>query len=1050
MKRILTLLIIVLSISRMSAQRDLTEHRPVWFGVNMGGTWQTSDMKPVGGIGWGFTVARYSRVSSPSPLYWGWRFRFLDGRNFGYNYHALKGVSNNPVLSGYHSNTDPDTGFVYSNYKMRLDEFAGEIIIGSNTLRKHGVLLYGFGGAGMTYWKTNTDILDMSGNVYDYSGFTDNGNADAIEAQLDAIWDREYETNANGSQSGGTWGFMPSAGFGFGYQWSNFSIAMEHRTTWALNDFIDGTNHSSAGPGTDHVNDIYHYDGLSFKWNFHNPRNDDNSNVPPPPPPPNPNGYNQNQNQPPPQPIPVDNSNQPNNDPSINNIPQAQPPTVTFTTPSVDPYNATTLNQNLVVRVTNVTTKAQISLTINGVVSTDYNFNAASNQMTFSHTLNPGNNVYRVVATNNMGSAQDQQTIIYKQGNDPDPTPTTPPPTVVITSPSVDPYTSSTATYTVVATVTNVSSAADIRVTKNGSPVTNFTFDSRTKVVSFATTLSAGNNSYVITGTNSVGSASDAVTIVYGNTNTVQPPVVTITNPADCPYQTKIQNHTLTANVSNVTQASQVTVIFNNQTITNFTFTPHGANAAVSFPVVLVSGSNTFSVKGTNTAGSDIKSCVITYKPNTPSVVPPDVDITTPSSTPFATSNTAFTLKATVLNVASASEITVTENNSVITGWAYDMNSKVLTYSTTLKPGTTNYVVTATNANGTDNDAQAVVYKVNSPTVLPPTVNITSPSQNPFTTTTAAQTITASVTNVTAQNQITVTKGGIGVPFSFNANTKVVTFNVTLTSGSNVFTVTATNGAGTASDNTTLNLTAASSGNSGGQSGPGEGSPNTSGNQGGQSRPGETTVGGANTDPNAQGRPKDVPPPVIDLHVPSSSPVSTGATTFPVTMILTNVTNANDITVKLNQVILTSGINFNASTGTLSFTVTLINGQNTIAVKATTPGGTATKQLIVNCNATNRQGGSPAPEQSKPEKEEPKKSEPKKEEPKEVKPAKEQPKKDEPKPAPAPKAEPAKEQPKKEEPKKSEPKPAEPKRTETKPAPSPAPSPAPAPAPRPR
>jgi hypothetical protein len=468
-----------------------------------------------------------------------------------------------------------------------------------------------------------------------------------------------------------------------------------------------------------------------------------------------------------------------------------------------------------------------------------------------------------------------------------------------------------------------------------------------------------------------MGSASDAVTIVYGNANVVQPPVVTITNPSSCPFQTKVQNHTLSAVVTNVTQASQVSVVFNNQAITNFSFTVRGANATVTFPVVLQSGANNFTVTGTNTAGTDAKSCTITYKPQSTNTDPP------------------------------------------------------------------------------------------------PTVDITTPNQNPYSTTVAAQTINATVMNVTAQNQITVTKGGMGVPFSFNASTHVVTFNVTLSSGQNVYTVTATNNAGTASDNTTLNLSVTPNGNTpvdpqnpgGGQSRPGETTTvggNTQNGNGGQSRPGETTVVGGNSqngnggqsrpgetttvpgDPNPAGgggRPNG-PAPVITLHVPSSSPVTTGTTTFPVTMIVTGVTSQSQITVKVNNVVKTSGVTFSTSSGTLSFTASLNNGPNQIVVTATTPNGTATRNLNVACNATNNRQQSeqqnPEPAKSEPKKEEPKKEEPrpakpepkkdepKKEDPKPVKaePKKEEPKKDQPKPAPA-KAEPKKEEPKKEEPKPS-------------------------------
>ncbi len=988
MKRILTLLLILSSFSTLFAQRDLTEHRPVWFGVNMGATWQTSDMKPVGGLGWGFTVARYSRISNPSPLYWGWRFRFLDGRNFGYNYHALQGVNNNPVLSPYSSGTDPDTGFVYSNYKMRLDEFSGEIIIGSNTLRKHGVLLYGWGGVGMTYWKTSTDLYDVSGNLYDYSTITDNGNQSAIETQLDAMWDNaDYETDANGS-SIGQWGFMPSAGIGFGYQWSNFSITMEHKTTWALNDLIDGTNHNSAGAATEHLNDIYHYDGLSFKWNFHKPRETTYTNDPLPAMP-DQTQYNQ-PTQPNTQPIPVDPTPQPGSTP---NIPGLQPPTVTFTTPSTDPYTANTPNQNLVVRVTNVAQSSQISLQINNQVSTNFSFNPVNSTMTFSHTLNAGTNTYRVVATNSVGSAQDVQTIIFKQGDN---TPTGNPPTVVITTPSLNPYSSTTPTYTINADVTNVDNSSQITVKQGSNSITNFTYNTRTKVVTFAATLASGNNSFTITATNQYGNASDAVVITYGNTNTPPvnpPPVVSITNPSDCPYQTKVQNHTLTASIQNVTQKSQVAVVFNGQTISNFTFTAHGMNASISFPVVLNSGVNNFTVTGTNSVGSDAKSCAITYKPsNAPQ--PPDVEITTPSATPFNASVPAFTLKATVLNVASSAEITMTGNNAVITGWSYDLNSKVLTYSTTLNAGTITYVITATNANGTDSDNQVVIFKPSAP-VDPNTEVPVDPNQG----------------------------GGVSRPGE-----------TTVSPNGNV-------GGGQ---------------QGGGQSRPGETTVSPNGNVGGgqqgggQSRPGETTVSpNGNVGGGQQGgggdRPSG-PAPTIDLHVPSASPVSTGTTTFNVIMIVNGVNSASDITVKLNSVVQTSGISYNASSKQLAFTVTLINGQNTISVRATNANGNATKSLIVNCNAANnrqQQSNDPEPAPA-PKKDEPKKDEPKKVEPK---PAKAEPKKDEPKqdpkPAPAPKDNP------KPEPKKEEPKPA-PSGGGRPAQPAPAPAPQPAPAPKPR
>ena len=249
MKRLFTLLILFVAVFQLSAQtpaKTLGSRRPLWVGLDMGGTWQTSDMKPQGGIGWSFTLSRYSKLDKTGPFYFGWRFRFLDGRNYGYNYHRLYGLDVDPVLStgatDYHTPTANNDGYVFSNYKFRFDEFSYELILGSNGLRKHGVLLYGFGGIGADHWKTTTNQLDAFNNQYDYSGVSTSGDAAIVHSDLNSLWlNGDYETTANGSSSKGQWGIMPSAGFGMGYQFGNaVAIGIEHRTTWALNDNIDG------------------------------------------------------------------------------------------------------------------------------------------------------------------------------------------------------------------------------------------------------------------------------------------------------------------------------------------------------------------------------------------------------------------------------------------------------------------------------------------------------------------------------------------------------------------------------------------------------------------------------------------------------------------------------------------------------------------------------------------------------------------------------------------------------------------------------------------
>lgn len=66
MKRFFTFLSIFTLLNSLNAQapakNTAASSRPLWVGLDFGGTWQTSDMKPQAGIGWGITLSRYSKL----------------------------------------------------------------------------------------------------------------------------------------------------------------------------------------------------------------------------------------------------------------------------------------------------------------------------------------------------------------------------------------------------------------------------------------------------------------------------------------------------------------------------------------------------------------------------------------------------------------------------------------------------------------------------------------------------------------------------------------------------------------------------------------------------------------------------------------------------------------------------------------------------------------------------------------------------------------------------------------------------------------------------
>lgn len=908
MKRILThfLLLTALVCSSATAfaqaQPAKSMTNPWWWGVNFGATWQTSDMQTKPGLGWGLTVSSMSRYRENRPLWVGARFRYLHGVNYGYNYHRNYGLENNPVLNGTLDSTmnynQGGNGYVFSNYKSKLDELAFELQIGSNSLRKQGILLYGWGGIGIAHVRTAVNQRDAGGLLYNYSGIDSSGNKGIVHDQLYDLWDDTYETKADGNQST-AWRFMPSAGIGFGKTFGDrFGVAVEHKVTFSLNDIIDGQQFDNAGLATPN-NDIYHYSGVKLMFRFRDPKERElppvvnNTQT-------NPNIYTNNPNN-------NNNTTNPNNNnttvitnPNNNNNNQnttGQPPLVTVLQPGTNPYTTNQPQTQVLVDVKNVTTQNQIMLTVNGMQNNNFSWNPSTRVMTINYMLQPGNNVFNITATNPWGSHMDSETIILQSQTNPSQVP----PQVTITNPAVTPFTSPSASMTINATVLNVAGASNITVRNNGSPISNFSYNANTHVVSFPLTLVSGSNLVEVIGTNNVGSASDNATILYNQgTPSGNPPVITIVTPAACPYTVTQSGYVINATITNVTSASQISVVFNGQPVTNFTW--NQATSQVSFPVTLQPGNNTFSITASNGYGKDVASCSINYKVIQPT--PPVVTITNPGTNPYTSAVPTQNFTATVLNVNSQNEITVKYNNQVVTNWVYNMNTKVLNFNNAaLNTGSNVFAVSATNAAGTDSKNTTVIYRPVTNPVVPPVVTITTPNSNPYTSPVATQNFAATVLNVNSKNEITVTYNNqVVTNWSYNMTSKVLNFNnAALVSGTNVFAVTATNTAGTDSKNTTVIY--------------------------------KPVV-------------NPVVPPVVTITLPNTNPYTSSTPTQNFKATVLNVNSQNEISVTYNNQPV-SNWTYSMSTKVLMFQGTLNSGSNVLAVTATNTAGTDSKNTTV-------------------------------------------------------------------------------------------------------
>jgi hypothetical protein len=471
-----------------------------------------------------------------------------------------------------------------------------------------------------------------------------------------------------------------------------------------------------------------------------------------------------------------------------------QPPVVYYVDPNVNPYTTSQGTFTINADVLNVAGPQNITFKQNGTVNQNFAYNAGTDDFQSSVVLTPGQNVFEIIAVNTAGSAQATTIIIFERQ-------APRPPIVTITNPANNPQETSNPYYTLGATVLNVTQASQITVKLNGANIPNFTYTPSTSGVTTNLSLLEGANVVVVTGTNSDGTDSKQTTIIYRKPVTVQPPVVTFSAPNTDPFTTEQPNYTVVATVQNVTVQSGVNVNVNGANITNFTF--NTTNGTVTLPLTLIEGANVITITGTNTAGTDSEPQTIIYRKPV-QVQPPVVSFIDPSVNPTTVFNQTYNVQARVRYVMNASQIVLRINGQVSSNFAYSASSEIMSFTTGLVPGANIIEITATNSAGSDQESTTIIYRQPNPTV-PPVVTITNPVANPHTVSSGTAPITATVLNVDGSQNIQVTVNGAPFTgFTYNTSTKQVTFTMNLVQGSNSLVITATNTAGTASDNRTI------------------------------------------------------------------------------------------------------------------------------------------------------------------------------------------------------------------------------------------------------
>ncbi len=974
-------------------------------GFNMGAVWQDGDVSLNNpGFGYGLTFGR-SIYESPSK-FWGLdlRFRYMKGFTYGQNLAATRDSSSsyldNPIYSTNPSNYRDNLGFTYLNSKTMIHDFNLEAVINFHRLRERtGILLSVYGGVGVTDYRTTTNLLDEDGKLYNYFDIDE---ASATKKDFRDFLDNTYETNAVFNEDV-TVKFMPSLGASIGYQFSpQWSVGIDHRVTFTLQDQFDGIEQA----GTQFLqwgdNDKYHYTSIFLRWNIFRGESSTSTRTRDCPPPylkiaDIPEVYTVNDSvfsirarvskinsnndvmfiqddQ------IVETSYNANTDYVSGNVilkeganklmfiatnacgESIDSVTVIYNPDFCPKGVITILEPSDTVSSRETTLKARVLQLQGGIITVALNnnivahsFNASTNELESKLNLNQGVNTYSVRVVNKCGDTSVTKTVVFYCV----------PPTVAIGSPeNGKQYTNGAGN--IVASVRNITDKSQIQITHNSQSVVP-SLNASTGAVGGSFNMVEGTNTITITVTNDCGT--DTKTVIFNYEKPCLLPVVSITTPANGSNVTN-SSVNVRGTVSNITNGANVQMTLNGVAV-NSGFN----NGSFSSNLNLRQGSNTIQVTGVNECGRDAKSITVSYSCPAPSVslvspingtqtstsrvvisgntnnvtsqgqlrvtlngnsVPftfnasarsftgtinvaggqniiqvvattpcgtatktavvtmnqacpaPVINIVNPANGTSVSSN-QLTLSGTAINVTNQSELRVTLNGIA---QAFTFNSGTFVAPLSLTTGNNTIQVTATNTCGTDSKTSTVVYNKSCPA---PVVNISSPA-NGMNVSASAITLTGSAMNVTSQSELQVTLNGVNQNFTFNTSNKTFVSPLTLRSGSNTIQVKATNACGTDIKSTTVNYSQA------------------------------------------------CPAPTATISSPRNG-LNATSLSVPFTGIVTNVSSASQVTLKVNGISVAK--NVNTTNGLVSATLNLKEGGNTIQLTTTTNCGTDTKSVTV-------------------------------------------------------------------------------------------------------
>lgn len=749
----------------VAQQINYTAPGGLTIGLGAGTSYQKSDLANSKGYGFDFSLGSPLYRRTNAFLAVDWKFRFLAGDNKAYDHRI---------------NTDN----TYSNIRYSFFSYDLEVGLTLNRLRERtGIVLTGFAGAGITHGRTFTDLYDAGNNLYDFGSIDPNRDSKLVYKDLVALSDGDFETPLVNKAA-----LLPTAGLFLGYQFSRaITVGIVYKTNFYLtekNSFagIDLDNRVLDGSPMDRNN----YISLGLRWRLRGGGRMSGGSYSP------------------------DITNQYTLASGTGSgvvTASLTGPTVHITEPSADPYQTELTALNIKATIEHVGGAENVRFFQNGFPVNLFTFNENTHAFMANVRLREGENRFRIEASNQVSTAQDEVLIVL----DP-PEMANPGPFVEFTSPWRSRIASSSDRLDLTASVKYVHSKEDVRLTLNGSN-TPFDFDPVSGQVSTSVVLTEGDNQLLIKGSNDMGTAEDRLTVEFSIPERSVLPAVRFINP-DVPVEVESSRFPLSAEILNIRGRNGVSMTFNGTPVHNFSFSTDGL---LSVGLFLPAGVNIIEITAANEAGSARETTYITYQEPVyyvpvyqepvfqdpvqqdpvytepvETAAPPVIRILSPVRQSIRTQSSSGDLRAIVENVPSKENIILNFNGTSTRNFNFNPRTMELTAGVALSDGQNILTIHAQNASGSTMVDQVFI-RENSPCTQP-AIRMIEPVGGQGETTRQTYQLQAEVRNINGSSQLSLTVNGRAVPFSYQNNR--VSSSIPLTSGLNSISLTARNDCG--------------------------------------------------------------------------------------------------------------------------------------------------------------------------------------------------------------------------------------------------------------